>query len=177
MEAWRAIRRGLRLPNLSADALYGLRRDAEGVPSTKPAYLREPMPGDVLGMFHLLLVSAGATVKPGGYQLGGQQIRVINGANTLLSTLQEVFADEPPAVSSADVVVGVGAMDLPYPGSVILDGHARSRDTRSVRREMDGSSVGSNAPGYLIWTYTRKLRSSFEKQTTKRGTGRMVAAR
>jgi hypothetical protein len=109
-------------PNLGAEDLYGLRRDAEGVPSTKPARLREPMPGDVLGMFHLLMVSAGAVANAGGYQLGGQQIRVINGANMLLSTLHEAFSDEPPVVSSANIVVGVGALDLPYPGSVIRAG-------------------------------------------------------
>lgn len=109
-------------PNLSAAELYGLRRDAEGAPSTKPAQLREPMPGNLLGMFHLLLISAGATANAGGYQLAGQQIRVINGANTDLSTLQEAFSDEPPTVSNADIVVGVGAVDLPYPPSVMRAG-------------------------------------------------------
>jgi hypothetical protein len=106
-------------PELSAGDLYGLRRDAEGVPLTKPARLRDPMAGDVLGMFHLLMVSAGATANAGGYHLGGQQIRVINGANQLLSTLRETFSDEPPAVSNADIVVGVGATDLPYPASIV----------------------------------------------------------
>lgn len=109
-------------PDLTAPELYGLRRDAEGVPSTKPAQLREPMAGKVLGMFHLLMISAGAVANAVGYQLSGRQIRVVNGANTLLSTLQETFADEPPAVSGADIVVGVGAMDLPYPGSVVRTG-------------------------------------------------------
>jgi len=109
-------------PNLGAAELYGLRRDSEGAPSTKPAKLRDPVPGNLLGMFHLLLISAGATANAGGYQLAGQQIRVINGANTDLSTLQEAFSDEPPAVFNADVVVGVGAMNLPYPPSVVRAG-------------------------------------------------------
>jgi hypothetical protein len=109
-------------PDLSAQELYGLRRDAEGVPSTKPARLREPMSGDALGMFHLLLIRAGAVANARGYLLGGQQIRVINGANVLLSTLRQAFSDEPPAVSAADIVVGVGATDLPYPGSVVRGG-------------------------------------------------------
>jgi len=109
-------------PNLSAADLYALRRDAEGVPSTRPAHLREPMPGEVLGAFHLLMVSAGAVANSGGYQLNGEQIRVINGANFYLGTLREVFSDEPPGISDATVVVCVGAADVPYPGSVVRTG-------------------------------------------------------
>jgi hypothetical protein len=109
-------------PDLSALELYGWRRDAEGVPSTKPAHLREPAAGDALGMLHLLLISAGATANANGYKLAGRQIRVINGAHMLMTTVQKVFSDEPPTVSSADFVVAVGAQSLPFPGSVVRGG-------------------------------------------------------
>jgi hypothetical protein len=122
-------------PDLNAGELYGLRRDAEGVPSTKPARLRQPTACEVLGMFHLLLISAGATSNAGGYLLDGKQIRVINGAGRVLSTLMDEFADEPPVVSAADMVVAVGATDLPYPGSVV-----RPRTPRGVIRGAPGGT-------------------------------------
>lgn len=113
-------------PNFSSEELYSLRRDAEGVPATSPARLREPKEGDLLGLFHLLLLRAGAVPTPVGYVLGGRSIRVVNGANTLLSTVHTNFADEPPTISAPDIVACVGAIDLPYPGNFVRTGQPGS---------------------------------------------------
>jgi hypothetical protein len=106
-----------------SETLYDWRRDAEGVPRTQPAILRQPSNPEVLGFFHLMLRRAGATVKIGGYELNGRAIRVINGAGTVLSSIRSKFI-EPPSASPPDVVVAVGATDLGVPANVVRSGRA-----------------------------------------------------
>ena len=50
----------LEIDDFDTSVLYGLRRDAEGVPSGKPATKSQPVQCEVLGAFHLLLRQAGA---------------------------------------------------------------------------------------------------------------------
>lgn len=104
-----------------SETLYGWRRDAEGVQATKPATRLQPVNPEALGFFHLALRQAGATPQAGGYDLSGRTIRVINGAGTVLSSLRSKFI-EPPSVTSADIVVAVGATDLGVPANVVRSG-------------------------------------------------------
>ena len=104
-----------------SETLYGWRRDAEGVPASKPATRVRPGDSEALGFFHLLLRAAGANRLAEGYELNGRVVRVINGAQSVLATLKSKFV-EPPAAMSADVVVAVGATDLPAPGNVVRAG-------------------------------------------------------
>lgn len=107
--------------DIENDALYGWRRDAEGVPSNKPATLKEPNNTELLGYCHLLLRQAGAEQTQQGYRLADRSIRVLNGAGQALSTLRDKFV-EPPAVISADVVIAVGAENLGMPGNWVRTG-------------------------------------------------------
>ena len=48
-------------------------------------------------------------------------MRVINGGQAVLATLQSRFL-EPPSVNSADIVVAVGATELPVHENIIRSG-------------------------------------------------------
>lgn len=106
---------------LDSESLYNWRRDAEGVPAGRPATTNRPRNAEALGCFHLLLRQAGALQLSQGYTLAGRHIRVINGAGCILSSLAARFV-EAPVISSADVFVAVGAIDLGLPADVVRSG-------------------------------------------------------
>ncbi len=107
-------------PDLGSEDLYGLRRDAEGVPATAAATLRNPGRSEVLGYAHLLLRRAGAVQTSIGYDLAGRRVRVVNGSGTLLQTTQDRFRETPFDV--ADVVVCAGAIDVGLPVNLVREG-------------------------------------------------------
>lgn len=111
----------LNVTGLDNESLYDWRRDAEGVPVGRPTMTNCPRNGEALGCFHLLLRRAGAVQQPQGYTLAGRRIRVINGAECILSSVAGRFV-EAPAISSADVFVAVGAIDLGLPAHVVRPG-------------------------------------------------------
>lgn len=112
-------------PDLDNDALYNLRRDAEGVPGSKPARRLKPDQCEILGLFHLLLRQAGAAPTARGYDLAGRSIRVVNGAGAVLNQLRTKFV-EAPVIDSTDIVVAAGATNLPLPPNVVRPGAAGS---------------------------------------------------
>lgn len=111
----------LNVPSLDTESLYDWRRDVEGVPAGRPAMTSRPRNGEALGYFHLLLRRAGAAPESRGYSLAGRRIRVINGAESVLSSVAARFV-EAPAASLADVFVAVGATDLGLPAHVLRSG-------------------------------------------------------
>lgn len=111
----------LDVDEFDTETLYALRRDAEGVPVTKPATQSRPVNCDILGAFHLLLRQAGALQTEQGYSFGGRAIRVINGAGSALSKMKARFA-EAPVVDSAGMIAAPGAINLPGPANVIRGG-------------------------------------------------------
>lgn len=115
----------LTVAGLSGEDLYDWRRDAEGIPSGKPATSRSPEKVDLLGYFHLLLLRAGAVRQVRGYTLAGQSIRVINGAGSDLNTVAKRFI-EAPAAATADVFVAAGSVDLGLPSHLLRPGTAGS---------------------------------------------------
>lgn len=111
----------LEIAEFDSETLYGWRRDAEGVPSSKPAVRKRPGDWGALGLFHLLLRQAGAEQCAEGYRMNGRTIRVINGATTILSDLRARFVEAPAAVFP-DIVVAVGATNLGLPANVVRAG-------------------------------------------------------
>jgi hypothetical protein len=111
----------LNVTGLDSESMYDWRRDAEGVPAGRPATTNRPRDGEALGCFHLMLRRAGAVQQPQGYTLAGRRIRVINGAESILSSVAARFV-EAPAVASADVFVAVGATELGLPAHVVRAG-------------------------------------------------------
>jgi hypothetical protein len=112
-------------PDFDNETLYGLRRDAEGLPAGQPATKSKPSQCEIYGVFHLLLRQAGAAPNALGYDLAGRSIRVVNGAGAVLNQLRIKFV-EAPAVDQTDIVVAAGATNLPLPGSVVRPGSAGS---------------------------------------------------
>jgi hypothetical protein len=128
-------------PDLPSETLYGLRRDAEGVPSTLPARQKDPPTTELLGFFHLLLRAAGAVPVAEGYTYGGRTIRVVNGSGAFLSTVRDRFK-EPPALRSADLVACVGAKDQGLPGHLVrrsIPGHIIRTASRAVWLDIDAA--------------------------------------
>lgn len=113
----------LEIASFDSEALYELRRDAEGVSMMQPATRIRPASPEALGFFHILLRQAGATQRADGYNLNGRSIRVINGAEAILSTLRARFI-EPPFAMTSDMMVAVGAIDLGVPSDVVRAGQA-----------------------------------------------------
>ena len=116
------------------EILYSRRRDAEGRPPSEPARCKAPPDGQALGLFHLLLRNAGAVESGTAYEYAGRRVRVVNGSNHILSTVQDQFK-EPPSVRPDDVVACVGAISIGTPGNIIRQG--RPRD---VMRPASGST-------------------------------------
>lgn len=113
----------LEMEEFNSEILYGLRRDAEGVPIGQPATLSSPLNCEILGAFHLLLRKAGAIQTALGYDLNGRSIRVINGSGVALSKLKARFT-EAPSLETADIVAAPGATDYALPANVVREGKA-----------------------------------------------------
>ena len=116
----------LQAPDLDVDALYDLRRDAEGVAANRAA--RQWQPGASAaqtGYAHLLLTAKAAARSGAWYEVDGQSVRVVHGAGEGLTTVRSRFL-EPPTAPKSDVVVCVGALDQGVPGSIIGKGKGAS---------------------------------------------------
>jgi hypothetical protein len=113
-------------PVLPVEQLYDLRRDAEGLPSSRAARQFEPdASAGQTGFFHLLLSEAADGRKDSWYTKGGTSIRVVHGAGEALSSVEGRFV-EPPATEKPDVVVCVGAIELGLPSRIIAKGAGAS---------------------------------------------------
>jgi len=89
-----------------------LRRDACGNPVGTP--LRSKRPDErmeLLALAHHEIRAKGGTVIDDHYSLGGETVRIVNGAGRMLNTVRRSYANEPPAPFAADHVVCAGAID------------------------------------------------------------------
>jgi hypothetical protein len=114
-------------PNgLDVDALYDLRRDAEGVPYSKAAILRTPPTHSAqASSMRLLLLDGGATELNSWLRYNGTTVRIVNGAGQSLESVQSRYI-EPASVPKADLVVCAGAMRTGVPATIIPKGRGLS---------------------------------------------------
>ena len=111
---------------LAMDDLYNLRRDAEGVPYTRAARLKEPAATAAqAAAVHVMLLNNGATQQGAWLQLGGRSIRVVNGAGQGLADVQAQYK-EPATILQSEIVVCAGAFDFGVPARVIDPGRGAS---------------------------------------------------
>jgi hypothetical protein len=107
---------------MECDALYDLRRDAEGIPYNRAAKGKEPTAEAApAALAHALLLQAGAVREGPWYTHGGKRIRIVHGSGQILSTVRERY-NESPAVRGADIIVCAGALDPVVPGSIVSSG-------------------------------------------------------
>jgi len=92
-----------------------------------------------------MLRASGATLTASGYKLEKHTVRVINGAEAVMSTLKNQFV-EPPVAMEADICVAVGATVLAAPGNVVRSG--RPRDI--VRPESSATWVDINGARTIL---------------------------
>lgn len=120
VEGFRAIKAGSPVPPtdfdpLSMGDLYALRRDVDGVPSTRiPRYARPDGTMDAVGRAHLLLRDGGARLDGARYVNSlGQRIRVVNGKTKLVNRVRSEFAEETSFLTGVDddIVICAGATD------------------------------------------------------------------
>ena len=111
---------------MAGEDLYDLRRDAEGLPYTRAATLKEPAPTAAqTALVHMMLLNAGATKQGAWLEHGGRSIRVVNGAGQGLADVQARY-NEPTTVSQSEIVVCAGAVDLGVPATLIALGRGAS---------------------------------------------------
>ena len=112
--------------SLTGDALYDVRRDAEGVSYARAATLKHPpQTASQASYFWAQLLNAGAAVNGAWLDLRGTSIRVLNGAGRELGAMWEAHV-EPPTIDEPDVCVCAGAIDLGVPGRVVSSGFGKS---------------------------------------------------
>jgi len=104
--------------------LYTFRRDAECVRIGRAARRKTPDAGvQNFAFFNLALLRTGAQREGAFFRLGdGRLVRVLNGAGRWLKAVEREYAQEPPGVPVADVVMCVGAEDYGAPASVVRGG-------------------------------------------------------
>src|SRR5678815_2670149 len=74
---------------MDCNALYDLRRDAEGVSYARAAKTKTPPPSSASAAFtHLKLLQAGATQHGAWLKHKGQSVRVVNGAGQDLNSVE-----------------------------------------------------------------------------------------
>jgi hypothetical protein len=96
---------------LSADELYSLRRDIEGLPSSRIARKKVPdAQMQLIGTVHMRLIEAGAAFSGPRYTFNSKRIRVLQGAGRVLSLTKKQFDSEELPIGD-DIVICVGADD------------------------------------------------------------------
>jgi hypothetical protein len=106
-------------PNLTNDEFWHMRRDLEGCNPRGPAKESKPTAGPLLGMTLLQLRAAGAVTDGPVWALGGQRIRVMRADGKALYKVQAEFDRDTAPVVAPDIVIAVGAEDLPLPAHIV----------------------------------------------------------
>ena len=106
-------------PDLNGDAYWEMRRDLEGCGPRRPAKESKPTAGPLLGMTLLQLRAAGAVPDGPVWALKGQRIRVLRADGKALYKVQAEFDRDTAPVVAPDIVIAVGAEDLPLPAHIV----------------------------------------------------------
>ena len=120
----------------NASELHDARCDAEGLPRSSAARLKDPTANASQYAFaHLLLSHAGGQAIGADYQISGRRVRVINAAGRFINQVRAQFAADPVSIPSADIVLCAGGGDVPVPDNIVREG-----TTASIIRPIAGGS-------------------------------------
>jgi len=140
----------LECPIGDVDALYDLRRDAEGIAYTDAAREREPSDDAArVAYARMLLTDAGAEAEGAWFRLNGRSIRVVNGRGRPISKVKGTY-NEPPSAGSADVVICAGGFNGGTPSNIVL-GNAGSK-----------SITGPTSGGTAQWITLEEAQQSLQ---------------
>lgn len=111
---------------LDLDALYDIRRDAEGKPHSRAADLKTPPESCAqAATTHALYLNKGAVQEGSSLRWNGKTHRIVNGAGKALADMRDQYG-ESPSIVPPDVIVCAGAFDLAVPARVIAEGSGAS---------------------------------------------------
>jgi NAD-dependent SIR2 family protein deacetylase len=106
--------------NLDVSALYDIRRDVCGTPINEIVrYKNTDDTFELIGLFHLWLISLGAAFDPPFFKYGDKVIRLINAPGVILSTIKNRYSNEPIQPKVPDLNVCVGAVHDYSPADIV----------------------------------------------------------
>lgn len=112
--------------SLALEALYDLRRDAEGQPHSRAARLKVPNESSTQAAFaHAVYLNKGALQDGSLLRWNGKTYRIVNGGGRALADMREQFKESPSTVLP-DVIVCAGAFEYGVPARVIASGFGAS---------------------------------------------------
>ena len=107
---------------LGLDALYDLRRDAEGTSHSRAARCKTPHGSAAqAAAAHALYLNKSAIQRGSSLLWNGKTYRIVNGAGRGLAEMRDQYG-ESPSIVPPDVIVCAGAVDLGVPAKVIASG-------------------------------------------------------
>lgn len=111
----------------SSRGLYNLRRDLTGAAPDECVSTLDPSDLPLLGAILLRLVERGAKVEGPVIRLGSRTLRLVSGANQLMSRVRARFERTPPGGLPVDRVICVGAMADAAVANVVRGGREASQ--------------------------------------------------
>ena len=125
----------LDVSEMETEALYDLRRDAEGVAHNQAAKTREPiLEAAQTALAHLLFAAKSIRVRS-WYNIEGKTVRIVHGAGQGLDTVKRRF-EQAPLATQADIVVCAGSLNQGVPAYLI----SRGQNNNVVRPEPGGGA-------------------------------------
>jgi NAD-dependent SIR2 family protein deacetylase len=105
---------------LGVSVLYEIRRNVSGTPINEIVRSKK-IDGtfELIGLFHLWMVSMGAIFEPPYFKYANKFIRLINTPGKMLSTVKRKYSHEPIHQLIADITVCVGAGDDYSPADIV----------------------------------------------------------
>jgi hypothetical protein len=108
------------------DALYDLRRDAEGKPHSRAAQWKAPQESSAqAATAYALFLNKGALQDGSLLRWNGKTYRIVNGGGRGVAEMREQYG-ESPSIVPPDVIVCAGAFELNVPARVIASGSGAS---------------------------------------------------
>lgn len=106
--------------DLEISTLYDIRRDVSGTPINEIVRRKKTDESfELIGLFHLWLISLGAVFEPPYFKFDNKLIRLINTPGMILSSIKSKYLREPSKPIIPDINVCVGASNDYSPADIV----------------------------------------------------------